>query len=106
MALYRECECREALEAMAGFGMTGLVPTKLEQEIGRNDAVSTITARSEARGAAYRAGRRLWSRRSLVRAREAVRGVRAIADCGRSIDAPGSRYSVCRIRSGVGIDEH
>lgn len=49
MALYRECECKEALEAMEGFGMTGLVPTKLEREIGRNDAVSTITARSEAR---------------------------------------------------------
>ena len=49
MALYRECECKEALEAMSAFGMTALVPTKLEQEVGRNDAVSTITARSEAR---------------------------------------------------------
>ena len=48
MALYRECECREALEAMAGFGMSYLVPTSLEQEIGRSDAVSTITARGEA----------------------------------------------------------
>ena len=49
LALYRECECKEALEAMAGFGMTYLVPTKLEQEIGRSDAVSTITARGQAR---------------------------------------------------------
>lgn len=48
MSLYRECECKEALEAMAGFGMTYMVPTKLEQEIGRKDAVSTITARGEA----------------------------------------------------------
>ena len=49
MALYRECECKEALEAIAGFRMTSLVPTKLEQEIGRNDAVSTINARGAAR---------------------------------------------------------
>ena len=48
LALYRECECKEALEAMAGFGMTFLVPTMLEQEIGRRDAVSTIAARGEA----------------------------------------------------------
>ncbi len=49
LALYRECECTDALEAMAGFGMTFLVPTMLEQEIGRKDAVSTIAARGEAR---------------------------------------------------------
>jgi homoserine O-acetyltransferase len=48
LALYRECECREALEAMAGFGMTFLVPTMLEQEVGRKDAVSTIAARGQA----------------------------------------------------------
>ena len=48
LALYRECECKEALEAMAGFGMTFLVPTMLEREIGREDAVSTITARGAA----------------------------------------------------------
>ena len=49
MALYRECECEEALEAMEGFGMTRLVPTKLEQDIGRKDAVSTIAKRGNAR---------------------------------------------------------
>lgn len=49
MALYRECECKEALEALEGFGMTFLVPTKLEQDIGRKDAVSTITTRGNAR---------------------------------------------------------
>ena len=49
MALYRECECKEALEAMAAFRMTGMVPTKLEQDIGRNNAVSTITAQGKAR---------------------------------------------------------
>ncbi len=49
MALYRKCQCKEALEAMEGFGMTYLVPTKLEQDIGRKDAVSTIIARGKAR---------------------------------------------------------
>jgi homoserine O-acetyltransferase len=49
LALYRECECKEAVEAMAGFGMTLLVPTMLEQEVGRQDAVSTVAARGEAR---------------------------------------------------------
>ena len=33
---------------MAGFGMTFLVPEMLEQEIGRKDAVTTITARGKA----------------------------------------------------------
>ena len=47
MALYRECECEEALEAMEGFGMTFLVPTKLEQDISRQDAASTIVARGK-----------------------------------------------------------
>ena len=49
MALYRDCECEEALEAMEGFGMTFLVPGKLEQETRRQDAVSTIIARGKAR---------------------------------------------------------
>ena len=49
MALYRECECEEALEAAAGFRMTALVPAKLEQDIGRQNAASTIAARGKAR---------------------------------------------------------
>ena len=48
LALYRECECKDAVEAMAGFGMTLLVPTMLEREIGREDAESTIAARGAA----------------------------------------------------------
>jgi len=47
LALYRECQCNEALEAMAGMGMLGLVPTKLEREVAREDAVSTIISRGE-----------------------------------------------------------
>lgn len=47
LALYRECQCEEALEAMAGIWMLGSVPTKLEQEVAREDAVSTIIARGE-----------------------------------------------------------
>lgn len=57
LALYRECECKEALEAMVGIGMTYLVPTKLEQEIGRKDAVSTITARGSAQFESISIGR-------------------------------------------------
>ena len=49
LALYRQCECKEALEAMAGFRMTFLVPTKLAQQVARQEAESTITARGQAR---------------------------------------------------------
>jgi homoserine O-acetyltransferase len=49
LALYRECQCEEALEAMAGVGMLDSVPSKLEQEVAREDAVSTIIARGQAR---------------------------------------------------------
>jgi len=49
LALYRKCQCEEALEAMAGVGMLGSVPTKLEQEVAREDAVSTIIKRGQAR---------------------------------------------------------
>ena len=49
MALYRECECKEALEAAAGFRMTFIVPAKLEQDIGRENAASTIATRGHAR---------------------------------------------------------
>ena len=47
LALYRECQCNEALEAMAGMGMLMSVPTKLAQEVAREDTVSTIVLRSE-----------------------------------------------------------
>ena len=49
MAAYRQCECEEVLEAFEGFGMTFQVPTKLEQDVGRKDAVSTIIARGKDR---------------------------------------------------------
>ena len=47
LALYRECQCSEALEAMAGMRMLGSVPTKLGQEVAREDTVSTIILRGE-----------------------------------------------------------
>jgi len=47
LALYRECHCKEALEAMAGMRMLTSVPTKLEQDVPREDTVSTIISRSE-----------------------------------------------------------
>lgn len=47
LALYRDCQCKEALEARAGMGMLNSVPTKLEQEVAREDAVSTIISRGE-----------------------------------------------------------
>jgi homoserine O-acetyltransferase len=47
LALYRECQCKEALEAMAGMRMLMSVPTKLSQEVAREDTVSTIISRSE-----------------------------------------------------------
>ena len=47
LTLYRECQCKEALEAMAGMAMLGSVPTKLEAEVSREDVVSAIVARAE-----------------------------------------------------------
>jgi len=47
LALYRECQCSEALEAMAGLGMLSSVPTKLAQEVAREDAVSVLRSRAE-----------------------------------------------------------
>ncbi len=47
LTLYRECQCKEALEAMAGIWMLTSVPTKLAQEVAREDTVSTIISRSE-----------------------------------------------------------
>lgn len=49
LALYRECECREALEALEGFGMTLLVPTKLEDDVGRDSVVSAIASQANIR---------------------------------------------------------
>ena len=45
--LFRECQCNEALEAMAGMGMLMSVPTKLAQEVAREEVVSTIVSRGE-----------------------------------------------------------
>ena len=47
LTLYRQCQCKEALEAMAGMRMLALVPTKLAQEVAREDTVSTIISRGE-----------------------------------------------------------
>ena len=47
LELYRKCQCTEALEARAGMGMLNLVPTKLAQEVAREDAVSTLVSRGQ-----------------------------------------------------------
>ena len=49
LALYRQCQCSEALEAMAGISMLASVPSKLAQEVAREDAVLTIKSRAESR---------------------------------------------------------
>jgi homoserine O-acetyltransferase len=50
LALYRDCQCKEALKAMAGMGMISAVPSKLAKEVKRQDVISTIISRSESRG--------------------------------------------------------
>lgn len=47
LALYRACQCEEALEAMAGVGMISTVPSSLAQEVPREDVVATIKLRGE-----------------------------------------------------------
>jgi homoserine O-acetyltransferase len=47
LALYRKCQCVEVLEVIQGIGMLSYVPTKLEQEVAREDAVSTIISKSK-----------------------------------------------------------
>jgi homoserine O-acetyltransferase len=47
LEIYRECQCKKPLEAMAGMGMIGAVPAKLAREVAREDTVSTIASRSE-----------------------------------------------------------
>ena len=49
LALYRRCQCKEALEAMAGVGMLASVPAKLAQDVAREDTASTIKSRGESR---------------------------------------------------------
>jgi len=46
LALYRECQCKEVLEVIAGMRMLGTVPTKLTQTVAREDTISTITSRA------------------------------------------------------------
>jgi homoserine O-acetyltransferase len=47
LALYRECQCKEVLEVMAGIGMLAAVPSKLAEDINRQDTVSIISARGQ-----------------------------------------------------------
>ena len=47
LSLYRNCQCKEALNAMAGISMLSNEPNKLSQDVDRNKAVSTIQARGE-----------------------------------------------------------
>jgi homoserine O-acetyltransferase len=57
LEMYRECECREPLEALAAFSMTQLVPNVLEQEVGRENAVAAIRERAAARAEQMTIGR-------------------------------------------------
>jgi homoserine O-acetyltransferase/O-succinyltransferase len=47
LALYRKCECKEVLEVMAGIGMLAAVPSKLAEDISREDTISVITTRGQ-----------------------------------------------------------
>jgi homoserine O-acetyltransferase len=47
LALYRECQCDEALEAMAGAGMLTSVPSKMSQDIPREDTIASIEERAK-----------------------------------------------------------
>ena len=47
LTLFRECQCKEVLEAMAGINMLTSVPTKLAQQLSREDVISTIISRGE-----------------------------------------------------------
>jgi homoserine O-acetyltransferase len=49
LAIYRDCQCKEALEAMAGMGMISAVPAKLTQDMKREEVVATIISRGESR---------------------------------------------------------
>jgi homoserine O-acetyltransferase len=49
LALYRDCQCKEALEAMEGMRMISAVPSKLAQEVNREEVVTTIISRGESR---------------------------------------------------------
>ena len=50
LSLYRNCQCKEALNAMAGISMLSNEPNKLSQDVDRNKAASTI----QVRGAGYK----------------------------------------------------
>jgi homoserine O-acetyltransferase len=47
LGLYRRCQCKEALQALAGVSMLSNQPGKLSQDVSRNKAVSTIRFRGE-----------------------------------------------------------
>ncbi len=48
MALYRDCECKEVLEAMSAMRMTQQVPEKLTQEVERKEVEAVISTRASA----------------------------------------------------------
>ncbi len=47
LVMHRKCQCKEVLEALTGLGMLMSVPTKLSQDMAREDTQSTIALRSE-----------------------------------------------------------
>ena len=47
LSLYRDCQCPEALDAMAGVAMLSNEPRKLSEDVNRNKAASTIASRGE-----------------------------------------------------------
>jgi homoserine O-acetyltransferase len=48
LGLYRNCQCKEALNAIAVVNMLSNEPSKLSEDVKRNQAVSTIESRGEA----------------------------------------------------------
>jgi homoserine O-acetyltransferase len=47
LALYRQCQCSDALEAMVGISMLASVPGKLAQQVAREETLATIKVRAE-----------------------------------------------------------
>ena len=89
LELYRQCKCREALEAIEAFGMTNLVPTKLEQEVSRTEALSTIVERGKARAKQTTIGM-TWDRQ---RQAEAMIGHNIARDFGDDLERAAERIA-------------
>ncbi len=49
LELYRQCQCKEPLEILAGLWMLGSVPAKLESEVPREETVAAIASQAAAR---------------------------------------------------------